>query len=273
MKRNINNVFWPTAALWTMHPSSSLRCRRGFILIFPAASTAQKSGCGGSGQTLRMKKFLCVAGCHLFACITKTKLPAKFLLRYSKLEWLAFASKLYHNIKSFKLISIFCHPPTIHPTSFSFLIFLNVYFFFLREIERQSESRGGAERVGDTESKAGSRLWALSPEPDVGHELTNGEIMTWTEVRRLIDSATQAPSTSYFFLMFIYLFIYLFSERERGRERWWETRQAPCSAQSPAQYHDPDIMARAEIKSRMLNRLSHPGAPIFVNFILFVFRL
>ena len=39
-------------------------------------------------------------------------------------------------------------------------------------------SGGGAEREGDTESKAGSRLQAVSTEPDVGLELTNREIMT-----------------------------------------------------------------------------------------------
>ena len=52
---------------------------------------------------------------------------------------------------------------------------------------------GGVEREGDTESEAGSRLWAISPEPDAGLELTDGEIMTWAEVRRLTDWATQAP--------------------------------------------------------------------------------
>ena len=39
-------------------------------------------------------------------------------------------------------------------------------------------SRGGAEREGDTESEAGSRLRAVSIEPDVGLELTDREIMT-----------------------------------------------------------------------------------------------
>ena len=38
---------------------------------------------------------------------------------------------------------------------------------------------GGAEREGDTESEAGSRLWAIiSPEPDTGLELTDREIVT-----------------------------------------------------------------------------------------------
>ena len=45
----------------------------------------------------------------------------------------------------------------------------------------------GAEKEGDTESKAGSRLWAISREPDAGLKLTNCEIMTRAEVRCLID--------------------------------------------------------------------------------------
>ena len=52
---------------------------------------------------------------------------------------------------------------------------------------------GRAEREGDTESEAGSRLWAISPEPDEGLELTDREIVTWAEVGRLTDWATQAP--------------------------------------------------------------------------------
>ena len=66
-------------------------------------------------------------------------------------------------------------------------------FIFERETERQSMSRGGAEIEGDTESKAGSRLWAVSKEPDAGLELTNREIMTWAEVGRSTEWATQAP--------------------------------------------------------------------------------
>ena len=51
-------------------------------------------------------------------------------------------------------------------------------FSFLRGRERQSASGGGAERGGDTESQAGSRLRAVSTEPDAGLEPTNSEIMT-----------------------------------------------------------------------------------------------
>ena len=38
--------------------------------------------------------------------------------------------------------------------------------------------RGGAEREGDAESEAGSRLGVVSTKPDVGLELMNREIMT-----------------------------------------------------------------------------------------------
>ena len=52
---------------------------------------------------------------------------------------------------------------------------------------------GGAERERDTESEAGSRLWAVSPKPDAGLKLTDREIVTWAEVGRLTDWATQVP--------------------------------------------------------------------------------
>ena len=48
----------------------------------------------------------------------------------------------------------------------------------MRERERLSTSRRGAEREGDTESKAGSRLQAVSTEPDFGLEPMNCGIMT-----------------------------------------------------------------------------------------------
>ena len=55
---------------------------------------------------------------------------------------------------------------------------LKIFFiiYFLRE--RDSMSRGGAEREGDAEPEAGSRLRAVSTEPDAGLELTNSEIVT-----------------------------------------------------------------------------------------------
>ena len=42
--------------------------------------------------------------------------------------------------------------------------------------ERQSVSRGGTEREGDTELEADSRVCAVSTEPDTGLKLTNCEI-------------------------------------------------------------------------------------------------
>ena len=54
-------------------------------------------------------------------------------------------------------------------------------------------NRRGAEREEGTESKAGSRLRAVSTEPDAGLELTDREITTWAEVGRPTDRATQAP--------------------------------------------------------------------------------
>ena len=43
---------------------------------------------------------------------------------------------------------------------------------------RERESRGGAEREGDTESETGSRLRVVGTEPEAGLELTNREIVT-----------------------------------------------------------------------------------------------
>ena len=78
-----------------------------------------------------------------------------------------------------------------------FCLFVYLFIFFF-ERERQSMSRGRTEREGDTESEAGSRLWTVSIEPDVGLELVNLEIMTWVKVRCLTDWATQAPLSSCF---------------------------------------------------------------------------
>ena len=63
------------------------------------------------------------------------------------------------------------------------------------------QERGRAEREGDTESQAGSRLWTVSTEPNVGLELTNCKIVTWAEVGRLTDWATQAPYSFLFLIV------------------------------------------------------------------------
>ena len=51
-----------------------------------------------------------------------------------------------------------------------------MFIYFKRE--KEDRSRGGAEREGDTESKPGSRLSAVSTELDLGLEFTNHEVMT-----------------------------------------------------------------------------------------------
>ena len=61
-------------------------------------------------------------------------------------------------------------------------VLLQCFLFFVFNFwdrERQSMNGGGAEREGDTESEAGSRLRAISPEPDAGLELPDREIVTW----------------------------------------------------------------------------------------------
>ena len=60
-------------------------------------------------------------------------------------------------------------------------------FLFIFEGESQSLSGGGADREGDTELEAASRLRAVSTEPDTGLELRNCEIVTRAEVGRLTD--------------------------------------------------------------------------------------
>ena len=66
--------------------------------------------------------------------------------------------------------------PAPSPTMPEVHFFFNVYLF-LRETETECEWVG-AEREGGTESEAGSRLRAVSTEPDTGLELTSREIMT-----------------------------------------------------------------------------------------------
>ena len=74
----------------------------------------------------------------------------------------------------------------LQPLFFYFLFFFNIYLF-LRLRQRQSMSGGGAGREGDTGSETGSRLRAVSTEPDSGLELTDRDIMTRAEVGRLTD--------------------------------------------------------------------------------------
>ena len=76
---------------------------------------------------------------------------------------------------------------------------------------------------------------------------------------------------------FLSLFLKLFLEGEsthactragEGQREREDLKQAPHSggAQHEARSHAPEIMSWAEIKSRTLNPLSHPGAPFFSSF-------
>ena len=71
-------------------------------------------------------------------------------------------------------------------------------FIYFWETERDRAQAGEEQKEGNTKSKAGSRLWAVSTEPDAGLEPTNRKIMIWAEVRHATDWATQAPQKQYF---------------------------------------------------------------------------
>ena len=68
-------------------------------------------------------------------------------------------------------------PPFQKRDSYIFFFLIDVYLS-LRERKRQSARGGGTEREGNIESETGSRLPAVSTEPDTGLEPTNCEIMT-----------------------------------------------------------------------------------------------
>ena len=76
----------------------------------------------------------------------------------------------------------------------SLKIFFNVYLF-LTERERQRDRVwvGRGRERGGHRIWSSSRLWAVSTETDTGLKLTDCEIMTWAEVGRSTDWATQAP--------------------------------------------------------------------------------
>ena len=76
--------------------------------------------------------------------------------------------------------------------SISLDLFANSFFSHFIYFWESASGRGG-ERERDTESEAGSRLWAVSTEPDVGLEPISREIMTWAKVGCSTDWATQVP--------------------------------------------------------------------------------
>ena len=86
-------------------------------------------------------------------------------------------------LASESILRSWCRP---HNCFFFFVFKKKLMFIYFWERQRQSVNRGGAEREGDTESEAGSRLWTVSTEPDVELELTNCEI-TYLSRNRMLD--------------------------------------------------------------------------------------
>ena len=75
-------------------------------------------------------------------------------------------------------VMVFVNNVSILTHQFSFIFFKFFKCLFIFERQRQSVIGGGAEGEGDTESEAGSRLRAVSTEPDAELELTHCEVMT-----------------------------------------------------------------------------------------------
>ena len=95
-----------------------------------------------------------------------------------------------------------------------FFFLFNVYLSLReREGERQ-RAWVGEEQRRDTESQAGSRLRAVSTEPNAGIKLTNCEIMAWAEVRCLTEPPRR-PSTKLFFTRWTYV-LKIFLQRSRS---------------------------------------------------------
>ena len=70
-----------------------------------------------------------------------------------------------------------------------------MFIIFESEGETECDGGRGRERGRHRIWVTGSRIRAVSTEPDVGLELTNCEITTWAEVGRLTVWATQAAHT------------------------------------------------------------------------------
>ena len=104
---------------------------------------------------------------------------------------------LLHYLQKLSMPLFFLFP--IKSRLFSHL-FLLMFYLFLRERESAHTSRGGTKREGDTESEAGSRIQAVSSEPNMGLKPMNCEIPTWTEVGLLTDGAARCPKRCYILL-------------------------------------------------------------------------
>ena len=132
--------------------------------------------------------------------------------------------------------------------------------------ERENVSRGGADRVGDTEPEAGTRLRAISTDSDVGLQFTNCEIVTRAEVGCLTNWATQAPCLVFSFFLSLFILRESAELKWGGAEREGERKKFPSRLCTARRKPDPglkptnhSIMTWAKSKSRTLNQISHPG--------------
>ena len=92
--------------------------------------------------------------------------------------------------------------------------FLHLFRFFLRNRVRQSMSGGGAEREGDIESEAGSRLWASGQYRawcGAGtHELWDHDLSRSQMLNRLSHPGAPPPKSFRLLCSHYYLFPYIF---------------------------------------------------------------
>ena len=95
---------------------------------------------------------------------------------------------------------------------------------FIFETETDHEQGRVRGREGDTESEAGSRLWAVHTEPDMGPKSTNWEIITWDEVRGSTHWAARVPPTTrsliYYRVIGWWLSVSLWNQNPGLRAAW-----------------------------------------------------
>ena len=157
--------------------------------------------------------------------------------------------------------------------TFIYLFIFNVYLF-LRQRETEHERGWGRERG---RHRMGSRLQALSHQPRARcgaqtHEPWDQDL-SWSQesVASLFEPPRHAPSF-FFLLMFMYIW-----EKERDSAWVEEGQRVPetigSRLQAPSCQHRARRGARTHepwdhdlSRSRLLNLLSHPGAPRRPNF-------
>ena len=86
--------------------------------------------------------------------------------------------------QAFLLLNLYFYEPCLLRLCTSFFFLIMFIYFWERERKRERENElGRGQREGDTESQAGSRLWAVSAEPDAGLEPTEHKIVIWSEIK------------------------------------------------------------------------------------------